>query len=187
MEKSNIQKNKITNDTVDTTLWSQKNTLLPPPYKGAFKDIVKGINVGDPRIDALPGSRLCSHGQESNIEQDPEPDWVDWELVKRGQEIWCENMGRNFLALTVSLLSGFSIARFAEVLYANGYAQSPHTAFSRYSQTAFYILDWLKFPLNDPFSRSRKAIYTVRAMHAFARRRSIEKNLCKDDEGIPLS
>ncbi len=180
---------KITNDMIDQNIWSQRKDLVPPPYQGAFKSMLKGLDIGDPRVDALPMSRLCGHGGESHLEQDPEPEWVDWDMVKRGQDLWCDNMGRNFISLAVSLLAGFSIARFAEVLYANGYAQSAHTAFTRYSQTSFYILDWLRFPLNDPQSRSRKAIYNVRSMHAFARRRTIEKKMFNKEkgEGVPLS
>lgn len=179
----------ITNARVDQTLWSQRATLAPPPYEGPYKEMLKGLEIGDPRVDKLPVTLLCTHGGEANLEQDPDPEWVDWNLIQRGQQLWSENLGRYHFALTGSLLSGFSIARFAEILYANGYAQSPHTAYTRYSQTGFYILDWLRFPLSDPNGLSRKAIYNVRAMHAFVRRRAIQQKLFDREkgEGIPLS
>jgi len=96
-------------------------------------------------------------------------------------------IGQNYAALSLSLLSGFSIARFAEVLYANGYAKDGYTARARYSATGDAISDWMRFDLQDPESRARQSLYTVRAMHAFARRRSARLFDSAKGEGIPLS
>ena len=127
-------------------------------------------------------------GKVRHIEQDVEPDWVDWASVARGQKIWREHLGPGFLALSLGLLQGFSIARFAVVLDFNGYAQSAETAWDRYRATGFAIVDWMSSDLQDPNSAGRKAIYNIRAMHSFARRRATEANLFDyETEGVALS
>lgn len=128
-------------------------------------------------------------------EQWGEPVWVDWELVKRGQEVWLEHWGGWIVGLSVALLVGFSIGRFSEVLFHSGYAQDALTATNRYSDTAFAMLDWFSYDLSCPGSRARVSIYTVRKMHAYARRRAKDivlapgrKLFDKDHgEGVPLS
>merc|ERR1719486_1540665 len=109
----------------------------------------------------------------AEVPQSPEPAWVDWDLVRHGQELWNQQLGRVFVALTAALLQGFTIARFAEVLNYAGYAQSPLASMSRYQSTAFFIVDWFRYPLDDPTSQARRGIYTVRCLHSHARRRSM--------------
>ena len=171
-------------------LWDQRKTLLPPPYEGPLRRLAKGIHVGDPTYDSFPQTMVCGHGgQAKGAPLEPAPSWVDWDSVRRGQELFRNNLGRNTLALTIALLQGFSITRFAMVLHANGYAQSPETAYHRYRETAFAIFDWMIHPLDDPESRALTQIKNVRAMHSFARRRSVQAHLFPnpDEEGVPLS
>jgi len=166
--------------------WDQRETLLPPPYAGAFKDQVSGLCVGDPAVDALPVSAITCHGGERRtLDLGPDPEWVDWDSCARGQHVWMERLGQYSVGLTLALLQGFSIARFAVVLHASGYAQTPETSYDRYRDTAFAIIDWMKYDLQDKESQSRKAIMNVRAMHSFARRRS--QRLFKPEEGVALS
>lgn len=174
--------------------WDQRLTLRPPPYTGAMSKMLPGIEVGDELIDTLPDATISPcHRQFGNQQaggfsrQLPEPEWVDWTLVRRGQALWCEHLARTFSALMAALLQGFSIARFAVVLNHAGYAQTPLTSMNRYRSTSFFILDWLRHPLDDPDSLARRGIYQVRCMHGYARRCS--KSLFKrdDGEGIPLS
>jgi len=175
-------------------VWDQRRTLRPPPYQGAMARLLDGLEIGDDVVDHLPDevvSPCVRHRHASStmqfLEQLPEPEWVDWALVRRGQELWREHLGRAFLALTAALLQGFTIARFAEVLHHAGYAQSPLTSCSRYSATAYFILDWFCHPLDDMESWARQGIYTVRCMHSFARRRSKGLFSREKGEGIALS
>jgi len=174
--------------------WDQRRTLRPPPYRGAMARLLEGLEVGDDVVDALPDAVVSpcirhrdSSSEMDDVEQLPEPTWVDWELVRKGQALWSEHLGRAFLALTAALLQGFTIARFAEVLLHAGYAQSPLTSCSRYAATAFFLHDWFRYPLDDPESRARKGIYTVRCMHSYARRRSKGLFSLEAGEGIALS
>lgn len=168
--------------------WDQRETLRPPPYKHAMARIVGGLSVGDALVDALPARQLACHGSDRTaVAQHADPAWVDWDRVERGQALWQRHLSRSFTALSLALLTGFSVARFAEVLSLNGYAQDGLTALSRYRATGFAVCDWFRFSLKDPASRARTSIYTVRAMHGLARRRSLALFHLADGEGVPLS
>ncbi|CAK0830350.1 unnamed protein product, partial [Prorocentrum cordatum] len=115
--------------------WDQRHSLRPPPYVGAMRRQLEGLAIGDAAVDELPDAAVApcaAHRGAGSVmacagtpPQSPEPGWVDWDLVRRGQALWLENLGRAFLALTAALVQGFTIARFAEVLHHAGYAQSP--------------------------------------------------------------
>mmetsp|Transcript_16187 Transcript_16187/g.28715 ORF Transcript_16187/g.28715 Transcript_16187/m.28715 type:complete len:422 (+) Transcript_16187:151-1416(+) len=168
--------------------WDQRLTLRPPPYRKEMARLAAGLEVGDPLFDELPVGKLACHGKDAgDVPQAIEPEWADWGRIQRGQQLWQDHLSRAFTGLSLGLLLGFSIARFAEVLFLNGYAQDGWTAQKRYSATSFAISDWYRFNLKDPKSPSRQSIYTVRAMHAFARRRSRKLFDKEKGEGIPLS
>jgi len=174
--------------------WDQRLTLRPPPYRGAMARLLDGLEIGDDVIDVLPDATVSpcikhrgGSSEMDGVEQLPEPAWVDWELVRRGQALWSEHLGRAFLALTAALLQGFTIARFAEVLQRAGYAQSPLTSCRRYAATAFFLHDWCRYPLDDAESRARRGIYTVRCMHSYARRHSKGLFSREAGEGVALS
>ncbi|CAK0830351.1 unnamed protein product, partial [Prorocentrum cordatum] len=162
--------------------WDQRHSLRPPPYVGAMRRQLEGLAIGDAAVDELPDAAVApcaAHRGAGSVmacagtpPQSPEPGWVDWDLVRRGQALWLENLGRAFLALTAALVQGFTIARFAEVLHHAGYAQSPLNSNRRYAATAFFITDWFRYPLDDPESFARRGIHTVRCMHSYARRKS---------------
>jgi hypothetical protein len=160
--------------------------------------LLAGLEVGDPPVDALPDSAVspCRASRASAdaaaagvaaIKQLPDPPWVDWELVRRGQHLWVHHLGRAISALIGVLLQGFTIARFAEVLHAAGYAQSPLTTSMRYRSTLFFIIDWFLHPLDQPDSPARRGIYAVRCMHSFARRRTSHLFDRAAGEGMALS
>lgn len=106
--------------------WDQRLSLKPPRYTGALSAYLSGIHIGDPIVDAMGSSELLCHGLKKSVEmkaeilETPEPDWVDWDQVRRGQKTWMKHLGRNFFALGNALVIGFSIGRFAEVLSASG-------------------------------------------------------------------
>jgi len=153
-----------------------------------MKRMLRGLDIGDPRVDALPLSAVCCHGGEARkIGMDPHPEWVDWDSVRRGQQVFLNHIGQTYVALTFSLLQGFSIARFAEVLFHNGYAQSGETAFERYRETSFAIIDWMSHPIDEDNSKAQLQLQNVRAMHSFARRRSKKLFDESKGEGIALS
>ncbi|CAD7975057.1 unnamed protein product [Amoebophrya sp. A25] len=103
------------------------------------------------------------------------PDWVDMASVVRGQKLWNKHMMRAAMSLGMSLLIGFSVARFSEILEFSGYSSSPEAAVLRYRQTFFRWLDWFRFQdLENPESNGRKAAFAVRRIHEFVRRKVTE-------------
>jgi hypothetical protein len=94
------------------------------------------LHTGDEQFDALPTSVVsCSKVTAlslSGLPQRPEPEWVDWAKVERGQAAWASRLGGTFTALGISLLLGFSIARFSEVLSRSGYSSGITLAQNRY-------------------------------------------------------
>ncbi|KAH9258694.1 hypothetical protein BASA81_003196 [Batrachochytrium salamandrivorans] len=137
--------------------WDQRQGLAPPPYTGAMLRILKGFGVGDPYVDDLPMHMVVCHGGKTKEEivLQPHPDWVDWDSVER------------------------------DVLVANGYAQNAETAFERYRETSFAILDWMRYSLREVNSKGQRQIMNVRAMHSFSRRKS--KGLLGEEGGMALS
>jgi hypothetical protein len=159
---------------------------------GPLKRLLPGLSRGDARVDALPMSAVCCHGGKTrSIGLEKTPDWVNVESIRRGQAIFLKHLAQNYTALTIALIQGFSISRFAEVLFANGYAQSPETAFERYRTTSFFIMDWFSHPLElDAEDQiAIDALQTVRAMHSFSRRKTMQTHphLFEGEAGIPLS
>ena len=102
--------------------------------------LLPGLSHFDEPFDTLDPAVVKQGARDaSGVKQDDEPEWVDWDSVARGQQIFAENIGPAFTALSISLLHGFSIARFAEVLIDSGYARSAESSWNRYSHTAWHI------------------------------------------------
>jgi len=168
--------------------FDQRSSLRPPQYRFGMHEQLKGLEVGDSLTGKLPMSMLACHGREqAELPEQKDPGWVDWGKVQRGQALWLKTMPQSFTCLGMALLSGFSIARFAEVLFHNGYAKDGMTAMQRYRSTMFYLSDFYRYPLDCPDSQARKSLAQVRLMHEFARRRSGTLFSRGNGEGIALS
>ena len=174
--------------------WDQRKTLTPPSFEGALKQILNGIEIGDELIDKLPLNQVspCKLIRNrimlmENIPQSPEPEWVNWEMVKYGQNLWLKYLGATIISLVGVLLHGYCFTRIAEVLTYSGYAKDPIATSERYIATGYFIMDWLIYPLDDPNSKGRKSIYTIRSIHSFARRMTMKLFSKESGEGIPLS
>ena len=184
-------------DNDATARWDQRKTLRPPPYRGEMRHLLAGLEIGDEPADALPTDMVspCLRFRQARepmpalrqVPQSAEPPWVDWDLVQRGQQLWCQHLARAVFALQAVLLQGFSITRFAEVLHQAGYAQSPLTTAQRYRATGLIVTDWFRYSLSDPSSPARLGLYAVRCMHSFARRRTGHVFDRRLGEGIALS
>ena len=81
-----------------TTIWDQRKTLAPPPFRGEMATLLPGLHVGDEPVDRLPDNLVspCLRARANadastlgdGIAQLPEPDWLDMSLVIRGQQCW---------------------------------------------------------------------------------------------------
>ena len=101
----------------DQSAWDQ-STLDPPPYKGAMRDIAKGVHEGDLLFDSLSTPQLINsiHTNGEGLPSTGQPSWdVNWQQISNGQHVWRELLGPTSVSLSGALLLGFSIHRFAEV------------------------------------------------------------------------
>eukprot|EP01064_Diplonema_japonicum_P024740 TRINITY_DN3541_c0_g2_i1.p1 TRINITY_DN3541_c0_g2~~TRINITY_DN3541_c0_g2_i1.p1 ORF type:complete len:428 (+),score=69.00 TRINITY_DN3541_c0_g2_i1:53-1285(+) len=181
-------KNKINFIKEEDTPWRQES-MNPPPYHGVMKGIAKGVHIGDPLYDAIERSTLlCAIHNAGTLPDTEPPAWVDWGEVREGQALWRDLVGASFISLSGSLILGYSIERFSEVLLASGYGKSPAIAYERYMATGFHLQDWMRFDLEDHKSDGRRSLKQIRAMHAYARAKSMELGIVKSEEnGVMLS
>lgn len=66
---------------------------------------------------------------------DAVPAWVDREKIEKGQQVYKRCYMMYSLILFSSLVNGFLLARFAEVLAMSGYATDPRQARRRFGDT----------------------------------------------------
>ena len=74
-----------------------------------MRRLLAGLNVQDATWAALD-MKTIAHAAHQNHDkipappQSPEPTWVDWDQVERGQKLWKDNVGTAFVALSAALL-----------------------------------------------------------------------------------
>eukprot|EP01012_Entosiphon_sulcatum_P022703 TRINITY_DN27681_c0_g1_i1.p1 TRINITY_DN27681_c0_g1~~TRINITY_DN27681_c0_g1_i1.p1 ORF type:complete len:370 (-),score=69.58 TRINITY_DN27681_c0_g1_i1:278-1387(-) len=168
--------------------WNQRKTLAPFPFDSStnMSKLMKGMDIGDPELDALPEMQVYHGMVHGDLPFRPEPDWVDMHAVERGAAVWSRFRCLVHLVLMCVLVQGFVIGRFSEILVMAGYARSARDAYERFLHTAQHINKWM-----DPKTR-KKSLMQVRCMHAHARRRAMAfwKQQAARDElplGVPLS
>jgi len=188
--------------------FKQDETLLPIPAvkensESELYKLVTGVHLGDSVFDQMPASeiarvacgedlrtsspRIWSYNEALEV-----PSWVERSKVERAQALIQQYYFAFNVSLTMELLMGFSIGRFAEVLVLAGYTRSDKTTFDRFKHTALAMHKWLKYDLFDPVSKARTSLMQVRAMHSLARRMAKtiwekEKEVSGMEIGVPLS
>ena len=122
--------------------WKQNETLLPPPAEegSLFARIRKGYDCGDAVLDHVPLATLRQVAFKGNAHllpqlQDSTPEWVDWEKIRKAQQFHRSHYYYFLVGLTMSLLNGFTIARFSEVLVIAGYTSSLAMTYRRFQST----------------------------------------------------
>jgi len=74
-----------------------------------MRRLLGGLNVQDKEW-CLLDMKIIAHAAHQNHDnvaaprQSPEPDWVDWDRVERGQKLWKDHVGTAFVALSAALL-----------------------------------------------------------------------------------
>eukprot|EP01104_Vermistella_antarctica_P007742 TRINITY_DN1898_c0_g1_i1.p1 TRINITY_DN1898_c0_g1~~TRINITY_DN1898_c0_g1_i1.p1 ORF type:complete len:450 (+),score=72.35 TRINITY_DN1898_c0_g1_i1:184-1533(+) len=143
---------------------------------------------GSKRQDTVVGQLF------SELKKKGTPLWVDRDAVRRGQELWMKHYAQLVITLTAVLLNGFVVGRFADVLVASGYTQSPWHTYLRFKNTAHALYIWISggslFLEDDDtvgaennsdvsegsgkytLSKSLASVLQVRCLHAFSRKRA---------------
>ncbi|KAG0340243.1 hypothetical protein BG004_006488 [Podila humilis] len=124
------------------------------------------------------------------------PDWVDWEQVKRGQEVyWKYIYYMGLIFLHYSLVAGFATPKFVKVLNSTGYMSGSRTK-ERVFDTNQFLLDILDTPksLSPGFGNiGWESIVRVRFLHAGVRARltKISRAHSKyyniEEHGVPIN
>ncbi|TPX69766.1 hypothetical protein SpCBS45565_g02199 [Spizellomyces sp. 'palustris'] len=138
-----------------------------PPYR-IFDDILVKRDTGD---HELTGTERAFLREVEHV-----PEWVDWEKVNRGREVFWRNMGAiQVVLLYASLAGGFSIPRVNDVLIRTGYLSHPRHINRRLLETGQMINDIMQHGLR-PGSDGWKSVLRVRFLHCAVRKRQLPEN-----------
>ncbi|RPA97113.1 hypothetical protein L873DRAFT_1810170 [Choiromyces venosus 120613-1] len=103
------------------------------------------------------------------------PEWVDWDQISRGQDVFYRYSGAMLIGLCyMSLLGGMSASRVAEVLYRTG-GFSTGVARRRMLETTQHILQCTKsLESIKPGGAGHISSIKVRLLHAAVRKRILD-------------
>lgn len=121
---------------------------------------------------------LCHHHADDPIldklwkQLNTVPDWVDWDQIRRGQDVFYRYAGPNLTGLAYqALLGGMGARRVVEVLARTG-GFSTATARRRLFETTQYVLQCTRsVDAIQPGGEGFAATVRVRLLHAAVRRR----------------
>lgn len=124
------------------------------------------------------------------------PTWVDWNMIRRGQQVFIRYLPLCGLALFyISLVGGFSVPLITKVLRATGYLTSgSKRVLRRLADTGHMICECV-IQQDDasslqPKTRGEgwKAMLRVRFLHGMVRRRLSQKSYWRSDLwGVPIN
>ncbi|KAE9988385.1 hypothetical protein EG328_011145 [Venturia inaequalis] len=194
---------KFTYDTLAEKCYERLNEISPPPNKNLPRN--NGQFTQDVKEDEKKAHRdlyviLKEHHEEdemlSNLwkEVNTVPDWVDWDQIARGQDVFYRYGGANLTGLAYqSLLGGMGAARVAETLARTG-GFSTKVARRRLYETTQHILQCTKsLESIQPGGDGWASTIRVRLLHAAVRARimSLQKTRPEyyntEEWGIPIN
>ena len=123
------------------------------------------------------------------------PEWVDWDTIERGQEVFWRFAGpKLMLLLHFSLLVGVSAPKVNRVLLSTGYlTRSGERTFKRLLETTSWLVAVMESGSMRPLESGWKACLRVRFLHAHVRQRLralAERDPSAYDEsvyGVPIN
>ncbi|GJJ68132.1 hypothetical protein EMPS_00478 [Entomortierella parvispora] len=123
------------------------------------------------------------------------PDWVDWDKVRRGQDVyWRYSLFISHALLHFSLAGGFVIPKITKVLNSTGYLSGKSTK-KRVLETQQFVLDVVHSPeyLFPGTGTAWESIVQVRFLHAGVRARLAKisrahsKYYDMNEHGVPIN
>eukprot|EP00960_Hanusia_phi_P030193 748433-Hanusia_phi.AAC.1 len=118
------------------------------------------------------------------------PEWVDWEKVRRGQEVFIRDLPACGMSLYyLSLVGGFSAPLITKVLRATGYLTSGRKqVVRRLADTSQMIFECLMPDSLLPHNKGWQSVLRVRFLHGQVRRRLKARPYWKEKEwGTPIN
>lgn len=115
------------------------------------------------------------------------PDWVDWELVRRGQRaLRAGGADGMYVARDVSLLGGYQFSGFNKTLIRTGALEKGSN--KRFAETMQWALDIISENGMAPLGIGYRSTIRVRLIHAFVRRHVTAMPDWQGDEwGVPVN
>jgi hypothetical protein len=163
---SNINRNfdKITDDFIDSLL---SNSLKDNKY------LTEPINLFQTQILTIPN-------------------WVDWKLVNKGQNLFLKHLSASSLGLLYfSLLGGFSAPKIVSVLDETGYlTKARDLTWRRLLETMQMVVSCVDINDNTmkPGNSGWKSVIKVRLLHARVRNNvKINNKFDVEENGIPIN
>lgn len=148
---------------------------------GASDDPMKQLNQPN---QPIPVQAL--HKQLTSV-----PSWVDWDQIKRGQEVFVRYAGGSGLTLLhCSLVGGFGAPKINKVLGSTGYlSRSCHTTYVRLFETLQMIVDCTETDgLLPTTGVGWQACVRVRMLHAKVRKHLLAMEKWQRKEwGVPIN
>lgn len=97
------------------------------------------------------------------------PDWVDWELIRRGERAMRRSGADGmYIARDVSLLGGYQFSGFNKTLVRTGALEKGSN--KRFAETMQWALDVISPRGMDPLGAGYRSTLRVRLIHAMVRR-----------------
>lgn len=104
------------------------------------------------------------------------PEWVDWELLELGQEIFRRYFTAMFISLSVALLASFLNAEINRVLLHSHYwAGSTRNNFQRLVETASWVFSTSEPGEMRPLCKGWRLTLRVRLLHSKVRQHVLEQ------------
>lgn len=115
------------------------------------------------------------------------PDWVDWEMVRRGQRALRRGGADGmYIARDVSLLGGYQFSGFNKTLLRTGALEKGSNR--RFAETMRWAMDVIDDGGLDPFGVGYRSTLRVRLIHALVRRHVAGMpDWRADDWGLPVN
>jgi hypothetical protein len=109
----------------------------------------------------------ANFGGDSGNPVNRQPEWMDIEKFKRGQNFFLKHVASFVMALHCSLTVGFAINRLLDALVFNKASDTPKKARRRYFETLVHVILWHTTDVWDSNTPSigHRSLAFVRRMH----------------------
>ncbi|KAJ3189490.1 hypothetical protein HDU85_003121 [Gaertneriomyces sp. JEL0708] len=173
---------RVPADTKCPISFDHLTKLSDPVADIAFKAICNDERVVEDAYGALEVllekeelGELNADESQLLVEARTVPDWVDWDIVNHGREVyWKHVFAIQSVLLYGSLAGGFSIPRVNDVLLATGYLSHRRHINRRLLQTGKMVHDSMYHGL-QPGSEGWRSVLRVRLLHASVRHRMSQR------------
>ena len=117
------------------------------------------------------------------------PEWLDWNLLRRGQIVFIAHAASSSLSLLHNcLILGFSAPKILKVLDCTGYLiTNEYSTMTRLHETMEMIVDILEKDALHPGKNGWKSVLKVRFLHSRVRKHILKTGFDVNSNGVPIN